>query len=233
MPNGSPSSWQRYEFPNESERAGILTQASFLLLNSHPGRSSATLRGKALREVLLCQKVPPPPGNVKFNLVQDTGNPLYKTARDRLKAHVSEPVCAGCHKLTDPIGLGLENFDGGASFQATENGAVIDTSGQLDNERFTDAVGLGRALHDYPATTACLVNRLSGYALGRAVAKTDKPWIDKLNATFSDKGYVVPHLLRIIATSPEFYHVTPTHDERSLQSTMLTMPKASSQLEFR
>jgi len=78
-----------------------------------------------------------------------------------------------------------------------------------------------------------LVNRLSGYALGRAVGKTDKPWIDKLKATFSDSGYVVPDLLRIIATSPDFYHVTPAQDERSLQSTMLTMPKASSQLESR
>ena|ERR1700728_3233106 len=231
MPNGSPSSWQSYEFPNESERAGILTHASFLLLYSHPGRSSATLRGKALREVLLCQRVPPPPGDVKFNLVQDTGNPLYRTARDRLKAHVSEPLCAGCHKLTDPIGLGLENFDGGASFRAAENGAPIDASGQLDNKRFTDAVSLSRAVHDNPATTACLVNRLSGYSLGRALAKTDKSWVDKLRATFSESGYVVPDLLRVIATSPDFYHVAPAPDLHSLQSTMLMMQKASRQLE--
>src|SRR6202012_873367 len=82
--NGTPDSWTPYEFPAGDPRGvGILTQAGFVALHSHPGRSSPTLRGKALREVLLCQKVPDPPGNVNFTIVQDTGSTQYKTARER------------------------------------------------------------------------------------------------------------------------------------------------------
>ena len=73
---------QAYEYPANAEQAGILTEASFVGLHSQPGRSSATVRGKALREVMLCQKVPDPPGNVNFNLVQDTNNPNFKGCLD-------------------------------------------------------------------------------------------------------------------------------------------------------
>ena len=128
LPNGAPDTWHPYEFAANDPRGGILTQVAFTALHSPPGRGSPTLRGKALREVLLCQKVPAPPAAVKFDIVQDTNNPLYKTARDRLKAHATNPVCAGCHKIIDPIGLALENFDGAGAFRTTENGVAIDTS---------------------------------------------------------------------------------------------------------
>jgi len=99
--------WSPYEFPECDPRAGIVSQVAFVALHSHPGRSSPTLRGKAVREVLLCQKVPTPPANVNFTLVQDTKNPQFKTARARLHAHATDATCAGCHKIMDPIGLGL------------------------------------------------------------------------------------------------------------------------------
>src|SRR6185312_4533075 len=109
VPLTGTAPWQRYEYPANTPTAGILTQISFVALHSHAGRSSPTLRGRALREQLLCQKVPDPPGNVNFDLAQDTGNPDYKTARARLTAHRTDPTCAGCHKLLDPIGLALED----------------------------------------------------------------------------------------------------------------------------
>jgi hypothetical protein len=95
VPNGSPDTWQAFEFPPNDPRGGLLSQISFLSLHSHAGRSSPTLRGKALREVFLCQPVPAPPAAVDFQIVQDTSNPVYKTARDRLNAHAQNPVCAG------------------------------------------------------------------------------------------------------------------------------------------
>ena len=98
--------WVAYEFPPDSPRVGILSQVSFLAVHSHPGRSSPTLRGKALREVLLCQKVPSPPPNVDFSIVEDP-KANFHTARERLTAHRSNPVCAGCHRITDPIGPGV------------------------------------------------------------------------------------------------------------------------------
>jgi hypothetical protein len=202
--------WEAYEFPKDDPRAGLLTQISFLALHSHPGRSSPTLRGKALREVLLCQKVPDPPGNVNFNLVQDTKNPNLKTARERLTQHRTDPTCAGCHKLIDPMGLSLENFDSLGDYRASENGAAIDASGELDGMSFTDAAGLGKAVHDDPATPICLVNRMYAYAAGRPATNGENEWMKYLATHFASDGYRVPDLMRRIATGNAFYRVSST-----------------------
>ena len=155
-------------FPPDDPRAGIHAQASFVALHSHEGLSSPTLRGKALRELLLCEPIPAPPGNVNFAVAQDTHNPNFKTMRERLTAHRTDPTCAGCHKLMDPIGLALENFDSDAGYRTTENGQPIDTSGELDGVRVHRCRGPGRAMHDNPATGPVFVRRLYSYATGRA-----------------------------------------------------------------
>ncbi len=202
---GGADGWVPYEFPASDPRAGILTHISFVALHSPAGRGSPTLRGKAVREVILCQKVPPPPGNVAFNIVQDTSNPVFKTARERLTAHRENPVCAGCHRITDPMGLALENFDGAGEFRTTENGKVIDTSGDLDGIKFTDSAGLGQAIAANKATTSCLVNRLASYAVGRKPAAEETPWVNYLQQKFIDNGYRFPDLMRDIALSDSFY----------------------------
>jgi hypothetical protein len=205
FPEGQPNPWVAYEFPADMPQAGILSEASFVALHSQPGRSSATVRGKALREVLLCQKVPDPPGNVNFNLVQDTANPNYKTARQRLKAHATQPTCVGCHKLMDPVGLALENFDTIGGYRLQENGAAIDASGELDGVKFDDVVGLGRAVHDNPATPACAVNRVYEFAVGHKPNRAEAEWMKAdLQKQFTDSGYKFPDLLRAIATSDAF-----------------------------
>ncbi len=207
-PNGAPDTWVPYEFAKDDQRGGILTQVAFTALHSPPGRGSPTLRGKALREVLLCQKVPAPPAAVAFDIVQDTNNPLYKTARERLKAHATNPVCAGCHKIIDPMGLALENFDGAGAYRTSENGAPIDTSGSLDGVNFTNAAELGKAIHDNPATSSCLVSRMSSYATGRPI-DTGTPWAQDLLKSFAGAGYKLPSLMREVALSDEFFRVSP------------------------
>jgi len=177
-------------------------------LHSHEGLSSPTLRGKALRELLLCEPVPAPPGNVNFAAAQDTHNPDFKTMRARLTAHRTDPTCAGCHKLMDPMGLALENFDSDAGYRTVENGQLIDTRGELDGIEFTDAAGLGRALHDNPATGPCFVRRLYSYATGRAVVRRDMAWVRYLEKAFAADGYRPPDLMRRIAASENFYRVT-------------------------
>jgi hypothetical protein len=199
---------QAFEFPDGDARAGLHAQASFVALHSHEGLSSPTLRGKALRELLLCEPVPAPPGNVNFATAQDTHNPNFKTMRARLTAHRTDPTCAGCHKLMDPMGLALENFDSDAGFRSAENGAALDTSGELDGREFTDAAGLGRALHDNPATAPCFVRRLYSYATGRPAVRRDMAWIRYLEKSFAQDGYRAPDLMRRIATSENFYRVT-------------------------
>jgi hypothetical protein len=200
--------WEAHRFPADDPRAGLLTEISFLALHSHPGRSSATLRGKAIRELLLCQTVPMPPANVNFSIVQDTGNPKYRTARDRLTAHRTDAVCAGCHKIMDPIGLALENFDGAGQYRTSENGAPIDASGELDGKMFKDAAGLGQAMHDDPAAVSCLVGDAYRYAAGRDVQPGEMGFTFWLKDRFAADGYQLPALLRRIALSDAFYRVS-------------------------
>jgi len=204
---GAPPGWAAYELPADSGRAGILTHVSFLTLHAHPARSSATLRGKALREVFLCQKVPPPPPDVDFSAVEDPDSSL-KTAREKLEVHRSNPSCAGCHKITDPIGLTLENFDGAGQFRTTENGAQIDATGDLDGRQFNDAVGLGQALRDSPALPSCLVKQVYSYATGGPINKRD-PMLKVFEQDFADSGYRVVDLLREIAMSEAFSRIVP------------------------
>jgi hypothetical protein len=199
--------WQRYEFSAGAPRSGIQSHASFVALHSHEGLSSPTLRGKALREILLCEPIPAPPANVNFAVAQDTHNPSFKTMRERLTAHRTEPTCAGCHKLMDPAGLALENFDSDAGYRTAENGQPLDTHGELDGVTFTGAAGLGQAIHDNPATGACLVRRLYSYATGRAPARRDIAWVRSLEKGFAEDGYQVPEIMRRIATSENFYRV--------------------------
>ncbi len=203
----TPPSWTRYEFPADSPRAGILTHISFLAVHSHPGRSSATLRGKALRELLLCQPVPRPPANVDFSAVENP-KPNLRTARDRVNVHLENPVCAGCHKITDPMGLALENFDGSGRYRETERGSPIDASGSLDGRAFTNVVGLGRALHDHPALTSCLVKRAYSYGTGGPTEPSDRPLLAYLDTRFADEGYKLAGLLRAIALSRSFSQVS-------------------------
>jgi hypothetical protein len=205
---GLPNGWQRYEYPESADAAGILTHISFAALHSHPGRTSPTLRGKALRELLLCQKVPDPPGNVDFNIVQDTANPNFKTVRQRLDAHATEAMCKGCHKITDPLGLALEKFDTIGGHRLSENGAAIDTTGELDGVRFTNVAELGKALHGNSRIASCLVERLYAYGGGRTLNRSETQWLNtSLIKDFQTDKFRFPLLLRRIATAETFYLV--------------------------
>ncbi len=209
LPVAARHGWAMSEFPASSGRAGIQSQVSFLALHSHPGRSSPTLRGRAIREIFLCQHVPDPPADVDFTGINDTANPDRPTARDRLEIHRTQPICAACHTLMDPIGLTLENFDGLGIYRTRENNMPIDVSGALDGREFNAATGLGQALHDHPQTTACLVDKLYRYGVGRNVASAEQDYLQQLNEVFSASGYQLPALVRHLATSPGFYAVTP------------------------
>jgi hypothetical protein len=196
--------WVPYEFPAQGNRAGLLSQAGFVALYAHPGRSSPTLRGRAIRELLMCQPVPDPPGNVDFQVVQDTNNKVLRTARARLSQHNTNPVCAGCHKITDPIGLTLEQFDGSGAFRVRENDADIDVGGALDGKTFSGPAGLGGFLASNPATTECVSQRAIEYATGREVREEDAT---RIYADFAAGGYRIRSLFRQIAASPSLYRI--------------------------
>lgn len=203
---GGAVPWVPYQFSEDDMRLGILTHASFLSLNSHPGTTSVTLRGKALREKLLCQKVPPPPGNIDFSLVTNVHNENLRTARKRLTAHNAEAMCAGCHKITDPIGFSMENFDTASAFRTKEMGEVIDPSGNLDGKPFQNFKGLAELLRVSPAANSCVVNRAYSFGTQRRPEKQERDWIAQTYAGFAkDGGVRWRDLLRKIATNPNFY----------------------------
>lgn len=204
--------WAPYTFEEDSPRAGLLTQVSFLALTSHPGRSSVTLRGMALRERLLCQTVPEPPPGIDFSVVSNP-DAHYPTQRQRVAAHLETPSCAGCHRITDPIGLSLEQFDGAGGFRLTENGATIDATGGLDGFEFDGAIGLSEALRENPELPRCLVQRVYSYATGGPPEIEARPALNFFNEEFAGQGYQLRELLRTIALSKAFTRIQSSSAE--------------------
>ena len=99
------------KFPAALPRAGILGQATFLASTTGPGETSPTARGLFVREQLLCQLVPNPPPGVNTNLPEPSTADAARAKRERMVEHAQNPACAGCHRLMDPIGFGLEKYD--------------------------------------------------------------------------------------------------------------------------
>ena len=191
--------------PAEGGRRGFLGQVGFLAPNAHPVSSSATRRGVFLREVLLCQDIPAPPADVNTSIPEPSED--ARTLRERVAVHLEDPSCAGCHRLTDPIGLGLENFDGLAGWRTTEAGAAIDPSGELDGADFADAWELGQVVADHPRVGACLAETMYRYAVGRPIADGEEDETSFLAARLALAGHAVQALQREIILSPGFRNV--------------------------
>lgn len=191
--------------PEEGGRRGLLGQVSFLALNAHPTAASATRRGVFVREVLLCQDMPPPPAGVDTSIPEATGD--VRTARDRLAVHLEDPYCAACHAFTDYIGLGLENFDGLGGWRDTDNGEVIDPSGELDGVAFANAWELAQVVREHQSLGPCLARTWYQYASARAVEDAEEGMIDWHAQGFADGGHRVSFLLRDLVTSPAFRRV--------------------------
>ena len=210
----SKSGWFMYEFPQGDPRTGLLTHASLLAQHSHPGRTSPTLRGVALREIFLCEKIPAPPANVNFAVVQNVDNPTLKTTRARLQAHLDDEECASCHRRTDPMGLGLEQFDGAGQFRKVEHDEIIDVSGDFEKQAFNGAAALGKLFGNSPRVSSCLVQSAWRYANGRNPSGTDAADITRLDQSFVAGGHRFPSLMRAIALDPAFFAMPRLGPER-------------------
>ena len=167
---------------NDPNRQGLLGQASILTVTSYPNRTAPTIRGKWVLEQLLGTPPPPPPPNVPS--LKEDASIKNLTMRQRMELHRSNPTCAVCHRMMDPLGFSLENFDGlGRWRDATGPGTgPIDSSGVLpDGTKFDGPAGLREVLtgkRELFVETA--TERLLTYALGRGVEEYDHPVLRKI-----------------------------------------------------
>ena len=166
--------------------------------------------GKFIREQLLCQEVPMPPSNVDTSIPEPSAT--ARTLRERVAVHLENPGCAGCHLITDPIGLALENFDGLGQFRLVENGADIDPSGDFDGLPFTDAWELAGLLADDPDFTRCVARRLFRHGTATVEASGQLPLIDALAGQFARNGHRFLDLLIAFLESRAFRTVGPIAD---------------------
>ncbi len=198
------------------ERRGLLGNASVLTLTSHADRTSPVLRGKWLMSVLLGSPPPPPPPNVpELEATSEVLDGKLLTVRERMEAHRANPACASCHRVIDPLGLALENFDVTGRLRTKDNGTPVDTTGTLyDGRELSGPADLRRALLDYPeALVTSFTENLLAYALGRRIETADMPAVRAIVARAAPGGYRVPELIRAVAVSDLF-----TRNDRGLSA---------------
>ena len=164
----------------DGRRRGLLGQGSILTLTSHADRTSPVLRGKWVLEVLLGTPPPPPPPNVPdFDATPEAEDGRLRTVRERMEQHRANPACTSCHKMIDPLGLALENFDVVGAWRIKDNGAPVDASSVLyDGTPLTGPEGLRQALLKRSGVLLqTFTENLTTFALGRRLEPTDMPAI--------------------------------------------------------
>jgi hypothetical protein len=204
---GNASTLTRVTNTSDSRR-GFVGLASFLTLTSYSYRTAPTLRGKWVLENLLCQEIPPPPPNVpKLDSASADPSMLQsENVRKRLEAHRVDPVCASCHEILDPIGLGLENFDAIGKYRTKyANGDVVDASGTLpDGKPFSGLSQLTDALSKDTRLLDCVTKKLMTYALSREVVATDASYTHEIQKQWTSDGLGLASLLKQIVLSDPF-----------------------------
>ncbi len=212
LPEVEPDAFRAAMLPESDPRRGLIGSALVLSMNSLPARTSATERGQFIAETLLCKTVPPPPPNVDTNLDDDDGmgGPVEpQTLREKLEPHREDPACAGCHNLTDPLGLALEHYDTMGRWRDTDQGLTIDASGELDGVPFADAAELAALLHDHPEAPRCLVDKLYTYTSGRLPFFEEQDLLDVLEGDFDAEDHRFDRLLFALVTHDDFRFANP------------------------
>ena len=175
IPNIYGSHFRRVALTGDSRR-GMLGHGSILALTSHAERTSPVVRGKWVLENILGTPPPPPPPDVP-SLMENQPGEKPRTMRERMAQHRANPTCAGCHKLMDPIGFALENFDAVGAWRTNEAGGPIDASAELpDGTGVSGAVSLRSALVKRPDVfVTTMTEKMLTYALGRGLTYRDMP----------------------------------------------------------
>jgi hypothetical protein len=196
--------FQRITLPGD-QRGGVLTQASILTVTSNPTRTSPVKRGKWVLENLLGAPPPPPPPMVK-ELDENPAQAATGSLRQRMEQHRANPGCASCHQRMDPLGFGLENFDGIGAWRTKDGEFVIDPAGDLPTgESFKSPKELRAILlaqkDDF---TRCLTEKMLTYALGRGLEYYDQCATDSIVEAVRKADYRFSALIEEIVMSDPF-----------------------------
>jgi hypothetical protein len=183
-----------------SQRLGLLSQGSFLMVTSHANRTSPVLRGKFVLKQLLCTPPPPPPNNVPpFNEDTSAG-----TVRERLEAHRAG-ACAVCHKPMDPIGFALENFDAAGQYRTTDGGQPIDKSGLVvRGHDVSDLTSLAAVVKADPGFAPCVVRNLYSYGVGHEAGPSEEGSLKALAGATVAAGNDFTKLIHSLVSTDAF-----------------------------
>jgi len=203
--DGPESGFALRPYPASTLRGGVLGQAAFLSLSSHPRLTSPTRRGRFVRERLLCQPVPAAPSSVSTAQFSQAAAGGHVTLRERLADHAGNPQCAGCHVLMDGIGLGLEHYDAIGAWRADDEGLPIDAVSALDGlGSFEGAKALGALLRGHPRVMDCLTRNLYRVAVGRVEMDGEARTVRAVLEAFERSGFKLEEALVEVAASEGF-----------------------------
>jgi hypothetical protein len=206
IPNVYGSQFRRVKLDGAFDvRRGLLGKGSFELVTSVADRTSPVQRGKWVLTNILGTPPTPPPPNVPA-LTENAEGAAPKSLRERMEAHRADAVCAGCHKVMDPIGFSLENFDAIGRWRASDDGVRIDPSGTLfTGAKIDGVVGLRNMLTARPETfVGVMTEKLLTYALGRGVEYYDMPTVRKIVRDAGSQDFRFSSLIMGIVKSTPF-----------------------------
>jgi hypothetical protein len=202
------SQYRRVTLTDEA-RKGLLGKGAILMVTSHADRTSPVVRGKWVLDNLLSAPVPPMPNNVPpLNEDANRGGKIL-TMRERMEEHRKNPVCASCHKIMDPIGLSMENFDAVGAWRTRDGGTLgspINASGELlDGTKVDGVVTLRQALLRQPDLfVGTVAEKLMIYALGRGLASYDQPEVRRIVRESAGQDYRFSSLIMGVVNSTAF-----------------------------
>ena len=206
IPNVRGSRMRRVSLPPDSRRRGLLGHGSILTLTSAANRTSPVVRGKWILENVLGAPPPQPPPGVETNLEKDPQQVKMTSLRQRLEQHRASPACASCHRLMDPVGLALENFDHTGKWRTTDGDIPIDASGRLADGSLVNGPDALRTalLARSDVFVTVLTEKLLTYAVGRAMRPQDMPAVRSIVRGAAADNYRLSSLILGVVRAPQF-----------------------------
>ena len=187
-----------------AQRGGILSHASVLTVSSYPTRTSVVIRGKYILNNILGSPPPPPPPDVPP--LDEAAVGATASLRQQMEIHRADAMCASCHNKMDPLGFGLENYDGIGKWRTMDGKFPVDSSGVLPNGNSFSTPAEMRAVlkTQLPQFSRCIVEKMLTYSLGRGLGSYDRRTVDDIDRKLAANGYGFQSLIYQIVRSLPF-----------------------------